>query len=93
MGSNTFTANCKRCERVVEFSLFSRTYPYCSECAAEVDEEKLRRIRDGKQKWIEDLPGMPAGSGAESELERQARYTAEDHRRVMDDHDRRNRDR
>lgn len=49
-----FEANCKRCDRTFEYGLFSRNYPYCAECAAELDAEALRRIGEGQVSWTED---------------------------------------
>ena len=88
MSSDRFEANCKRCDRIFEYGLFSRNYPYCEDCKAELDEEAFRRIGEGKVKWVEDWPNMP--SAPESESDRQRRYTEEDHRHAMDDYDRRN---
>ncbi|HEU4596120.1 MAG TPA: hypothetical protein VFS10_13340 [Pyrinomonadaceae bacterium] len=89
MSSDRFEANCKRCDRTFEYGLFSRSYPYCVECKAELDEESLRQIGAGKVSWVEDWPD-PTAPRAEGEVERQERYTSEDHRRSMDDYDRRN---
>jgi hypothetical protein len=79
MSSDLREANCKTCGRSFEYGLFSRNYPYCYECAAELDEESLRRIGEGEVRWIED--SVPSTPRRESEVERQQRYTEEDHRR------------
>lgn len=88
MSSDRLEANCKRCERTFEYGLFSRNYPYCEECKAALDEESFRLIGEGKVKWVEDWPDI--SSPPESEVERQQRYTKEDHRHAMDDYYRRN---
>ena len=77
MSADRFEANCKRCERIFEYGLFSRCYPYCPDCKDELDAESLRAIGEGKSPFIEDrMAGMTSGK---SEMERQAGYTAEDH--------------
>jgi hypothetical protein len=43
----------------------------------------------GKASWVEDWPD-PSPPRAEGEVERQERYTSEDHRHAMDDYYRRN---
>jgi uncharacterized OB-fold protein len=78
MSSDRFEANCERCGRVFEYGLFSRSSQYCPDCQEELDAESLRAIGEGKVTWVEDrLSGIPSGK---SEMERQAGYTAEDHR-------------
>lgn len=85
MGSDRFEANCKRCNRIFEFGYFSRSYTYCPDCTEELDAESLRLIREGKVSFIEDrMSGIPSGK---SEMERQADYTAEDHRWNMGQRD------
>lgn len=79
MGPDRYEANCKRCDRIFEYGLFSRSYPYCPDCKDELDAESLRAIGEGKVTWVEDrLSGTSPGK---SEMERQADYTAEDHLR------------
>ena len=90
MGSDRNKANCKRCGRTFEYGLFSRNHPYCEECKKELDAESLRRIAEGKVKWVEDWPVAPPTPEPEGEIERQRRYTTEDHRHSMDDYYRRN---
>ena len=78
MGADRFEANCKRCDRLFEYGLFSRSYPYCPDCKEALDEESLRAMGEGKSPFIEDRMAGMASSG-KSEMERQAGYTAEDH--------------
>lgn len=77
MGSDRFEANCKRCDRLFEYGLFSRSYPYCQDCKEALDEESLRAIGEGQSPFIEDrISGMLSGK---SPMQRQEEYTAEDH--------------
>jgi hypothetical protein len=89
MDPDRYEANCQRCERTFEYGLFNRNYPYCVECKDVLDAEAIGRIDDGKVSWVEDRHDMPTPE-PESEADRQRRYTTEDHRRAMDDYDRRN---
>ena len=82
MGADRFEANCRRCGRIFEFGYFSRSYTYCLDCQDELDAASLRAIGEGKSPFIEDrMAGMSSGK---SEMERQADYTAEDHRWNID---------
>lgn len=78
MGSDRYEANCKRCDRIFEYGLFSRNYPYCPDCKDALDAESLRAIGEGKVTWVEDR--LAGTSPDKSEMERQIGYTAEDHR-------------
>ena len=91
MKSDRYEARCKRCNHTFEHGLFSRNYPYCAACAAELDGEALRRIGAAEVSYTEGWPEAPSSPAPESEAERQQRYTREDHRRAMDDYGRRNR--
>lgn len=78
MGADRFEANCRRCDRIFEFGYFSRSYTYCPDCKEELDAAAIRAIGQGKSNFIEDrMAGLSSGK---SEMDRQADYTAEDHR-------------
>ena len=77
MGSDHHKANCRRCDRIFEYTLFSKSYPYCPDCKDELDAASLRAIGEGKSTFIEDrMSGM---SSSKSPMQRQDEYTAEDH--------------
>jgi endogenous inhibitor of DNA gyrase (YacG/DUF329 family) len=85
MSSERFEANCKRCGRVFEYGLFSRSYPYCVDCKVELDQYAIENLKDDK---LSDVPS----TSSENEVERQQRYTREDHNHAIADYYRRNRD-
>ena len=78
MGLDWYESNCRRCDRLFEHTLFSKNLPYCRDCKDELDAASLRAIGEGKSPFIEDrMSGMSSGK---SPMQRQAEYTAEDHR-------------
>lgn len=90
MSSDRYKANCKRCERTFEYGLFSRNYPYCADCKDELDAAAIRLIGEGKISWVEDRLDVPPAPRPKSATEQQEEYRAEDHRKAMDDYNRRN---
>ena len=87
MSSETLRAKCKNCGEMFEYGLFSRNHPYCVNCAEELDNESIARIHETEASWTENLPSRLTNSG--SEVERQQGYTKEDHRRNIDDFEKR----
>lgn len=77
MGLDYYEANCKRCDRIFEYTLFSKSHPYCPDCKDELDALSLQAIAEGKSPFIEDR--MSEMSSGKSPMQRQDEYTAEDH--------------
>lgn len=87
MSSETLQAKCKQCGETFEYGLFSRNYPYCTNCADELTNQALARIDKTEASWTENWSGRLTNPG--SEVERQQGYTKEDHRRNIDDFEKR----
>lgn len=82
--SSVFVAKCEYCGCSFEYGLFSRNYPFCETCAAELDEYAIKSIGRSKMPGPEDWPDVFTPRVPQSEVDRQVGYTQADHRWWMD---------
>ena len=88
MANDQQNVTCRQCGKEFAVTIWSRERSFCETCAAEIDRYRGTVFDVGsKMPKPEDWPDVPASPQSETEVERQQRYTQEDHRHAMDDSD------
>jgi predicted amidophosphoribosyltransferase len=86
MANDQQSVTCRQCGREFPVTIWTRERSFCESCATELDRHRGTVFDVGsKLPRPEDWPDVPTSGRAESEVERQQRYTEEDHRRATDD--------
>jgi len=78
MDDGRWEVTCERCGQKFDVGLWSREYTFCDSCAIELDDIPVDSFED-KMPKPEDWPDVPSTPRSESEIDRQRRYTKEDH--------------
>jgi len=90
MADDQQNVTCRQCGKEFLVNIWTRELSFCETCATDLDRYRTT-VWDVSSKLPkpEDFPDVPTSRQPESDVERQQRYTEEDHRRAMDDSDRR----
>ena len=88
MANDQQNVMCRQCGKEFAVTVWSRERSFCERCAAEIDMYRSSVFDVGsKLPKPEDWPDVSTPRQSEAEIERQQRYTKEDHRRAMNDAD------
>ena len=89
MANDQQNVTCRQCGREFPVTTWTRERSFCNPCAADLDRSRATVFDVGRKlPKPEDCPDVPTPRQPETEVERQQRYTEEDHRHAMDDRDR-----
>lgn len=89
MANDQQHVTCRQCGKEFLVTIWTRERSFCETCATDLDRYRETVFDAGRKlPKPEDCPDVPTSRQPETEVERQQRYTEEDHRRAMDDSDR-----